>query len=1135
MDFLLHQNHRLEELLAALAHDLAADPSPPLVTETILVPGPGLARWVQLRLAERFGIAAGLRLPFLGAFLQELASTAVPLGADAFDRDVLVWRLWRLLGQTTLREELGQAALYCGTDPDGSKRFQLCSRLATCFDDYQLYRDDVLLAFARGEDCKQLGPHAVWQAHLWRALLRDADMTLPAAPQRPRRGGKSEATPLLFPEIANDDEVLSMDAIPSAHRLERLRRSLADPARARAILPPRVFVFGAGTLPPAFARLLQMIAVHVPVRLYVPSPTPHYTGDLRAKGEQVGGNALLARFGGESREFADLLLDLEAPPPPLPPLHCFDEEPPLAAENEPGSLLQCVQRDIVEVLDRGRPGGPTSFRVAPGDSSLHVHDCHSPQRELEVVRDQILAAFQEGVAPHEVLVLVPDIARYAPYAHAVFGPLADCLPFHLADRSATGDLPICASLMAILQLAHDRLRAVDVLHVLEQPAIQRRFGLTASDLPTLRRSCQRAGIRWGLDADSRAARFDLPPFGDNAWLPGLQRLLLGIATGPSDDLIAGVLPVADVTEGRREQLARFVHFAHTLFGCIEPLHAPHALTEWASLLDALVEKLFAPAGGDDDTAIALLRAATAKLRSLAAQARHSESVHPTVLRDWLTEALQQSTGARGFLAGAVTVAALLPMRTVPARCLFVCGLDDASFPRRDQPVPFDLIAQKRRSGDRSRRLDDRQTFLDVLLAARERLHLTFVGHSAKDDAECAPSVVLAELLDHLDRTCVAPPGFATPRDYVLVRQPLQPWSTRYRSGDDARLFTFVRRPEPEAAVLAAEAPWFRPEAAVARAPVVSAPVVGARVDGTPVDADQAEPEPIALERLLAFWWHPCRFFLQQSLRLRVRASDDREDDAEPFAIHNLDKYLLQDGAVRSAMRGENPPSDAEALARATGMLPVGWHGTAVHATIAAETEQFLHTAQTFRVTGRRVLNVRGADFAIAGEVDGLGPAEMVRMRIARLKPKDRLKGWLLHLFVAAARQQGATGLPLQTRLIGKDKSNLLLAPDPEIVTTQLALLVEGYRRGQQEPLPFFERSSHAYGAALYSGRDPAAALRTARREWSPNTNPDNPVPHDSEDPHIQLCMRGRDPVAEPAFADWARAVWEPACSFLRDV
>jgi exodeoxyribonuclease V gamma subunit len=300
-------------------------------------------------------------------------------------------------------------------------------------------------------------------------------------------------------------------------------------------------------------------------------------------------------------------------------------------------------------------------------------------------------------------------------------------------------------------------------------------------------------------------------------------------------------------------------------------------------------------------------------------------------------------------------------------------------------------------------------------------------------------------------------------------------------------------------------------------------------------AAAAEPAEIPLERLLKFWWHPCRFFLENVVRVRVRREDDREDDAEPFALHGLDKYQLQDGAVRRALRGEPPPRDAEALARQTGMLPVGAHGTAAFTAIDTETQQFLHAAAQHRAGSHRLLRARGADFTIVGEVEGLGSTELVSIRFTKMKPKDELRGWILHLVLATASAQGEPGLPQQTCLLAKDKTLLIPVLPPDLVQTQLAWLVAHYRAGQQAPLPFFEKSSHAYGEALKKGKDPAEALRIARRAWLPETNLENRSPNDAEDAHIQLCMRGRDPLAEPAFAELARHLWETACSYLQEV
>lgn len=1120
----LYTSNRLEELLEALATHLGQQPLPPLESETIVVPGQGLARWLQLRLAESHGIAAGLEMPFPGAFLQQLLQRASlhPTGAaepDLFAKEVLTWRLWRLLGDPALQNDLGPAASYCSDDPDGRKRSQLCERLAACFDDYQLYRDDLLRRAASGDDLPELAPHGPWQARLWRALLRDAGFVEPPAPAASRRGRKRvEATALLFPELAEAPTAATAPTRNAAHRLEQLRVLLEEPSRAAKLLPKRLWVFGATTLPPAFLELLQRIARHVQVALFVPQPTHLFFGDVKKRGalpgnlpgDLPGDHPLLARLGTEAREFADQLQDLEERIAPAP-FHHFELRTLARRETSAprATLLSCVQQDLAELLDRGAQNQPAErYELAAGDDSLRVHDCHSPQRELEVVRDQILAAFDADpkLEPHDVLVLVPDIDTYAPYARAVFGPVADHLPFHIADRSPASELPLCASLLSILQLAQDRLQVYDVLHLLEDPSIQRRFGLFAGDIPVLRNRCDAAGIRWGLDGAMRERQFKVPAFDDNAWLPGLDRLLLGTATGPQQDLCCGILPVADTTDSRDQLLARFVHFATTLFGKLQTLQRPQPLSVWADLIDDLLAVLFLPANAEDEAAVQHVQKATASLRTLVHHAKLREPIAPIVVQDWLRNALQQAAGARGFLAGAVTVAALLPMRTVPVKHLFVCGLDDQSFPRRDQPAPFDLLAQKRRPGDRSVRLDDRQLFLDALLAARERLHLTFVGHSQKDDSECAPSLVLDELLDLVDRSCIAPKGYAKPRDFVRIRHPLQPWSQRYRTGNDARIFTYsLHATQVSGKAESIEEPWSR--------------------TATPVP-EHLRTHELPIDRLREFWWHPCRFYLQNCLSVRVRVDDDDDTECEPFAVEPLDRWRLQDHAVRRALRGDPPPPDELALARATGLLPVGGHGAAAFVDVHDETQRFLEQVREHGVLSRRSLRFQHGAYELHGEVEGVGNHALVFARIAKLKNKDRLRSWLFHVLCAVVRHQGDATMPTRTYVIGKDETEVYSPLSETVAHQQLDHLIAGYELGVQTPLPFFEKSSYAFAESLHkpkNGGEQAARL-AARRAWLPKAGdmyPDS----DAEDASIELCMRGREPVDSAEFSDWATRLW----------
>jgi exodeoxyribonuclease V gamma subunit len=1091
----VHSSNRLEELLEALAAVLGADPLPPLQDEIIAVPSQGIARWLRLRLAEKHGIAAGMNLPFLGAWLHDLARRAEATTDDPLAKDLLVFRLWRLLREEAVARECALATAYCSDDPDDQKRLQLCQRLARVFDDYQVWRPDVLQRWSAGDDTKELGPHAVWQARLWRHLVRDCGWQTTSDPLPTARPRGKKATPakgaLLFAEPVVEPEHRRDEPI----RILQLQRLLGDETAVR-LLPRRLSVFGASTLPPSFLDLLATVARHVPVHLYVPAPA--WFADAEAS------NAWLDAFGAQSREFAALLAELDSRQ--MVAVHHLDlgRLAGRTPEQPARTVLQHLQQ---QVADLGGGNAPARHRLDPADASFRVHDCHSPLRELEVVRDQILAAFaaDASLQPHDVLVLVPDIETYAPIAHAVFGPVAEHLPFHVADRSPVHDLPVCSTLFAILQLLQKRVEVHDLFRILEEPTVHRRFGLGPADLPALRDRCARAGIRWGIDADSRARTCRLPGFAENSWRTGLERLLLGVATGPMDDLVFGALPCADATSGRDEALARLLHFVDSLFAWIEPLNRPQTLANWARLLDDLMDRCFLAETPDETAALQRLRHASARLREIEASARLREPLSPRVLQLWLEESLQQSAGTRGFLAGAVTVAALQPMRTVPARCVFVCGLADATFPRRHQPLAFDLNATPRRPGDRDTRLDDRQLFLDVVMAARQQLHFCYVGHSAKDDSECAPSVVVAELLDLLDQGGTVADG-RSPRQACTVRHPLQPWSTRYRDGRDARLFTFSRAVLPSAGQRGDEVPWFQ-----------------GKVD-PPAELDGDE---LALDRLLEFWKHPPRFFCKHVLGAYVRDDDDAEPTTEPFALGPLDRWRIQDQIAR---RAERPATDEQRrqVLRATGLLPVGGAGDVRFQELDDEAQALLGRVAAHGPRSTRPLQVTVDGLRLHGDIVGITAAQVVRHRMAKLKVKDRLGAWIVHVAVALARHAGQPDWPQTTVVLGKDGGRTLRSLTAAEARAAFGVLLRGYRDGLHMPLPFFPETSYAFAEELPNRE---AARKQALSEWESDTVG---VYTESQDPEHVLCFRGTDPLASESFAEWAGTLFATFLPFEVD-
>ena len=116
------------------------------------------------------------------------------------------------------------------------------------------------------------------------------------------------------------------------------------------------------------------------------------------------------------------------------------------------------------------------------------------------------------------------------------------------------------------------------------------------------------------------------------------------------------------------------------------------------------------------------------------------------------------------------------MRSVPHRVVCLLGLDDAAFPRKAPRDGDDLLLTDPHVGDRDSRTEDRQMLLDALMAATDRLIITYTGNDERTNIARPPAVPVGELLDVADRT--ARVDGRRVRDHVLVKHPLQPFDPR---------------------------------------------------------------------------------------------------------------------------------------------------------------------------------------------------------------------------------------------------------------------------------------------------------------------------------------------------------------------
>jgi exodeoxyribonuclease V gamma subunit len=649
------------------------------------------------------------------------------------------------------------------------------------------------------------------------------------------------------------------------------------------------------------------------------------------------------------------------------------------------------------------------------------------------------------------------------------------------------------------------------MDLLDVPLVQRRFDIHSEERGLLRHWVEETRIRWGIDSDDRV-RQGVPPFEENSWKAGLDRLLLGYAL-PSDgsELFTGILPFNDVEGSGSQALGRFLEFAKALFGLARDLQRPRTLSEWS---ESLIEWMSQFLASDEDVEqeFQVLRVGLKHLAEVQRLSGFESPVELEVARYALEARLTPGETAVGFLTGGVTFCAMLPMRSIPFKVIALVGMSSRAFPRIQRPAGFDLIASHPRPGDRSAREEDRYLFLEALLAAREKLTISYVGQSIKDNSEIPPSVVVSELIEAVEQGFTLGPRGDSILDHICIRHRLQAFSPSYFEG---RPGFFSYSEENLNALKARQAGQTREgEVPVLLGKGVPAPFVSASIGEPPEEFRNVE-----LQQLRRFYRNPTGYFLKH--RLGVRLDEDKESDEgrEPFAIHALDAYDLEQELMDNKLAGKEL-ADAYPAARNRGLLPAGAAGELVFQDAVASVEAFSRSLLPL-IQGEQLAPVdfdfTAAGFRVTGRVGRIWPRHLLRYRCAAVKAKDRLDIWIDHLLL---QRQEHPGYPNRSILLAK-KAGWGFRPVAN-ASEVFHQLLNYFWEGLREPLPFFPQSAYAFAEQRHQGRKEEDALYAARKAWEGERQSRGEV----DDPYCQLNW-GRVDALDERFRALALAVFGP--------
>lgn len=1033
---------RLEALVPPLMTALAQTrPDDALLPQTVIAAHPGMRQWLtgaMAREAGTAGVVANVDVLLPSAWLARVADECLGDEAQALPawrREALRWAMMAALDAQGIADP--RIARYLAPDEAGGeadlarRRFQLADRLAGVFSQYLVYRPDWLAAWEAGK------------TRFATAALGDADDAVKL---------ERDLLAPLWRHLANR---------LGPHRVRLIERLLAR-LRDADDYPTPLHVFGFSHLPPGEQQVLRAWARHAPVFLYVPDPCREYWGGLDARAGAAGfarlrewrrqedariaaaaggewfdpdqAHPLLARWGRLGQHFYAALADWEA----MADIRDHADGAQAPPDDRLARVQESIRRLDVATMRESEPwpvrhdgesDAGHDARIAAwhaprrADASLRIHACHTRLRELEVLRDALLDAVGAGIAPGGIVVMAPDINAYAPLLPAVFGEPGDArerrLPWHMADAPVMRGHRLFSTFARLLDLGASRITLPEVADLIAVPEIARALDLDAASHDALLGWLAESRAAWALDAAHRREVGASPTTAHTlAW--GVDRMLAGYVmadAGQHDARHAttlpdgtALLPLPGVHGPDSRALGALDAFLCQVQRWRDLASASLPASQWATVLTARLDALLRVERDDAAARAALstLRGMIARLATEPAQAGEDPPLHFAVVRDLLLDALETVPERQRFLMGGITFCGMVPQRAIPFEMVCVLGLDDGQFPRQRRDGGIDLMTRLRRAGDRDVRSDDRWLFLETLMSARRRLHLSWLGLGARDGAPRNPASPLAELMMELDRAAGVSSQVSDARARPwLVHHPLQPFDARYFSGEDAALYSHSR------AFAGMRGEGGRPVP----------PFLG----GTAGPPDPL-PDPLPLASLTRFWRRPAEDLLSRRLQLRIDAAgapalpDTEPLDAALARIDDVARKVFFDDALPQGFSAAGAPRWNSAhipdwIAHG-GLLPPGDLGRAAWHAEAEAVNALLRAAFAQGLAGGAGESIE-VDIALPSPAPDTAPIRLRgTLRHVFRSAHDAAAPWrLVRAFTAGAGLRDAERLDIGQRLV----------------------------------------------------------------------------------------------------------------------
>jgi len=680
-----------------------------------------------------------------------------------------------------------------------------------------------------------------------------------------------------------------------------------------------------------------------------------------------------------------------------------------------------------------------------GAAAIEIHSCHTPLREIEVLYQFLLRAFENDpdLHPDDILVMMPDPEIYKPFIHAVFGSKNNGLPeipYHAGYDSAnsTGMVRL---FLKLLKLADSRMEFSEVMDFFMEKPVREKFDVSESGAQRIRMWMEENNVIWGLNREHRVAS-NQPGEELNTWQSAMRRGWNGIIVGAQENPFENHdLNFLQAKGGDRElEWSSFSAFLRELQDLSSESETKKSITTWCDKLKNLLFTFFSKNALSDVESNAIT-IALQKTRDSVSETNINRQVSFSLIRRTIRNLLSTNQAATAVFSRGVTFTSMVPVRSIPAKIIALIGLNESEFPRKENNIDFDLMTRDPESADRDRKNEDRNLFLESILAAGQFHYCSYIGRSRRDDEPIPPSPIISEWLNQLGAALGK-----DPKD-LIIQEPIHGFSAQnFRQNR-----TFAQTEYSVAQLLASR----------------DAVHPGFFMDES-INEENEDDNIIPLVNLLDFYKNPIRAFFKNRFQPEINTTDELREE---FSLNNLEKHILFERIFGWKLEGISDYKILNLLYN-IGSVPAGWQGKAILNEMIKNADTaigFLNRMNETPELHSIDIDIELAHKGIKGSITSFLKDGYLDITPSSYSGSKVLKSWICHLAISANEGHISSDSYLLCNL-KKGEPAFITFKSVENGREILSGLIELYQAGISGPLSLFPEASFEYERVLQEGK-----------------------------------------------------------------